>query len=286
MEGDRPEDVPARRASMRRARSAGFSAGVSTSSESLQDAVDDEIDEPVDPREINRRIREQSREVANIARNGGFGAAEIEPNTPRQMTQAERLQQVIETTDADYSREYRQVQVHRMLMRNIPLDLIARELGVSVVTIQRDRTAIKQLMRDQAKALHIDEMVGGQSALYDEVSAQALAMSTDARTPTAMKLAAMRTALAANADRSRFLATAGVFDVLKFRQGDTGSALSDVQMLMQQTRDLIKGLREEEPAADTAVRPKLRPRTAPARFKPMSFDDTDASNSATENVDL
>ena len=53
-----------------------------------------------------------------------------------------------------------------------------------------------------------------------------------------MRLGAMRTALAAHNDKTKFLDTAGVLDVLKFRLVEAKSS-SDMEKLVQFTKQLL-----------------------------------------------
>jgi len=59
--------------------------------------------------------------------------------------------------------------------------------------------------------------------------------------PYAMRLAAVRTALAAKNDMHRFFQTAGVYDVLRFRKAQDGNGTSDVRRLMENTERLLSG---------------------------------------------
>lgn len=194
-----------------------------------------------------------------------------------------RLNQVALAGSSAYAKEYRLQLLHRLLMRNIPLDQIARQLQVSISTVEKDRAELKKRLREAARELNIEEMVGNQMAVYDEINGMALRVASgsgEGGAPTPMRLAAMRTALAANADKTRFLASAGVFDVLRFRRAEDGSSLSDVQTLMQRTMEMIQQLDAPEDGAP--------PPPAPARgaFRPMTFDDADASSSLNEIQEL
>ncbi len=268
---------PATRRILRRRRTGGggFSASVSTRSESLREPEQeqDEVDDAIDPEQVRQGIR-----------TGAITPVTPTPagTPPPRDNPRLRLDAVGQAGSSSFAKEYRMNLLHRLLMRNIPLDQIARELGVSISTVEKDRAELKKKLREAATQLNIDEMVGGQNAFYDEVAGLALRVaSSGARTdengnrieavPTAMKLAAMRTALAANADRTRFNASAGVFDVLKFRRAEDGSSVSDVQQLMLRTLELMSNLGDDAPTDN---------------FKPMSFDDIDASESQSEIQEL
>lgn len=240
----------------------GFSSGISTRSESYRSAAeDDEVDDAVDPMQLSSRIRT------------GMTARPPQGDNPEREDPRARLNAVAMAGSATYAKEYRLQLLNRLLMRNIPLDQIAQQLQVSISTVEKDRAELKKRLREAAKELNIDEMVGRQSSVYDEIAGLSLRIASGGD-PTPMKLAAMRTALAANADRTRFLASAGVFDVLKFRRAEDGNNLSDVQLLMQRTAEMLASL--DDPAPPTSAQ-------APSGgFAPMTFDDADASRSTQE----
>lgn len=250
----------------RRGMGGGFSGGTSTRSESLRAPEEpDEVDDAIDPEQATDRIR-----------TGQMPPPEPERDNPRM-----RLNQVAMAGSTAYAKEFRLELLGRLLMRNIPLDQIAGELRVSISTVEKDRAELGKRRREAARALNIDEMIGETNAFYDEVKGMALRIATGgtgengAGTPTAMRLAAMRTGLAAVADKVRFHNTAGVFDALRFRRSEDGTSVSDVQTLMQRTMELMETLNE----GDSPPQPK---QPKPGQFRPMSFDDSDASGSSSE----
>ncbi len=263
----------------RRARG-GFSGGVSTVSESLRmDAAtpplndDDLLD--ADPEQMQNQVLAQG-----VIPERGEGV----PN-PRQ-----RMNEVARAGDAAYSKEYRLLLLHRMLIRRIPLDKIAADLKVSISTIQKDRVELKKMLREQARQLNIDEMIGDQQEKYNEIAGMAMGIASAtgnsaqgiAGTPTPMRLAALRTALAAEADRTRFLNTAGVFDVMRYRRPEDGGDISDVQRLMERTGEMMERMlmgADSEPVAPRRVK-----RTG--GFKEFTMDDKDASSGDSEVQDL
>lgn len=284
------EDSPqARRIVMRRGRS-GFGQGTSTQSESLNlrgtDTIDDDVDDAVDPEAVHDRIvsaaRTRPRTAPPAAAAAAFSDGSEGPADPRA-----RMNQVAQAGSASYSKEYRQTMLHRLLLRRVPLDQIASAMGVSISTLEKDRVELKSRLRDVARSLDINEIVGNQTEMYNELAGMSLRIATNDTTPTAMKLAAMRTTLAAEADRTRFLNTAGVFDVLRFRKSEDGTDVSDIQQLMNNTNDMFERLMNE-PDPVAAPRPQARARrpVRPAGFAKMSMDDNDASTSATEEVEL
>lgn len=190
--------------------------------------------------------------------------------------------------DAAYARDFRLNLLHRLLMRGISLDNIARELGVSIATVKNDRAELNRRLRERARTLDINALIGEQMAFYDEATAVSLRIVSQSSVPTPMRLAGIRTALAAKADQTRFLASTGVLDVLSYRRSEDGTDLSDVQVLMQRTEEMLQQLVQDEDAARPpdepppgAVRRRRR-----AAFTPMSFDDRTASGSTDEVVEI
>lgn len=263
------EDAPARR-TLRRARggggSSGFSSGSMVRSESLRDQAPetDEVDDAIDPDQIARNIRA-----------GGMPMPMPSAPDDESIGMRQSMFEVAAAGSSSYAKEFRLNLLHRLLMRKVPLNQIAQQLGVSISTIEKDRVELKRRLREAALQLDINELIGGQNAFYDEIQASALRLASVNTTPVPMKLASMRTALAANADRARFLNAAGVFDVLRFRQADSGQGTTDVQMLMAQTAELLQTLL-------TDGGQESRPAARRSGFKAMSFDDPDASSSTNE----
>lgn len=284
-----PDDDSApvvRRISMRRSRGNGFSGGVSTRSESLRAAEEDEVDDAVQPERIHERIIREAQRRAPPAAALPPPSADIPDDptgeAPGAPSPRERMHQVAMEGGANYAREYRLRLLHRLLMRQVPEDQIARQLGVSISTVQKDRVLLKSKLRETARSMDINEIIGHQSGVYDELSGMALLVATNNQTPTAMRLAAMRTTLAAEADRTRFLNTAGVFDVLRYRRSEDSNDISDIQMLMNRTDEMLAQLMSGDAPAPTAPAPRRRRGT----MNPMTFDDAGASSGDAEVAEI
>lgn len=228
-----------RRVILRRSRGQGarFSNAGRVDGTPRDPVTDDEVEDEID---LDNHVRNLSRRSEAPA-----PADDPEGNNP-----AQRMMDVASAGDAAYAREYRLALLHKMLLRKMPLDQIAQALRVSISTVQKDRIKLKAMLREAAKELNIDEMIGNQNAMYDEVQAMSLRIASKTSgagaVPVAMQLAGMRTALAANADRTRFFQTAGVFDVLRYRKADTGEAQSDIELLMQETRQMLAALQDPD----------------------------------------
>lgn len=152
----------------------------------------------------------------------------------------DRLRQV-RSRASEYEKEYRLGLMHRLLMRRIPMDEIASQLGISIAQVYRDRDELKRRLREEARGLNIEEIIGDSKGYYEEVSAMSMRAASNANLPMPMRLAAMRTALAAKNDQHRFFQTAGVYDVLRFRLAQDGSGMSDVRRLMENTERILQG---------------------------------------------
>ncbi len=249
----RPEPVdadpvvpaPGRRVSLRR--NGGFS------SSGLSDSTVSE-GTPVGGADLNEQVRQLAVAAPAPALPPQQPAAQepaVNPSNAENFNPASRLEQV-RRRSSEYEREYRLGLIHRMLMRNVPLDEIAQELQVSVPTVMRDRAELKQRLREAAKELHIDEMVGHNMAYYDEVAAMSMRAASNAATPLPMRISAMRTALAANNDKHRFLQAAGVYDVLRFRRAPGGDGATDIQRMLNLTEELFANNNRENREAAPA----------------------------------
>lgn len=267
--------------------------GASTSSD-VDDA--DAVDLAVDPdhfteeptadaaSRLNRAVRDRAPVVIDADGMGG---------PPDRANPRARLDEVAQSGSAAYAKEYRLSLLHRLLMRRVPIDQIARQLNVSISTIEKDRVALKQRLREAAKELDINEIVGRNVEIYDEVRGMALRVASTgdqasdgrAAVPVAMKLAAMRTALAATNDANRMLSAAGVFDALRFRAAETATGQTDMQRLMAGADDILRQVLGDEEDAGT---PPTSPPRAKARsgFAPLDYADPDADSAAQELVDL
>lgn len=152
----------------------------------------------------------------------------------------DRLRQV-RGRASEYEKEYRLGLLHRLMMRRIPMDEIADQLGLSIAQVYRDREELKRKLRVEASGLDIDEMIGDSKGYYEEISAMSMRAASNANLPMAMRLAAMRTALASKNDEHRFFQTAGVYDVLRFKVAQDGTGISDVRKLMENTERILSG---------------------------------------------
>lgn len=192
---------------------------------------DDDLNESIEARasQLPARIQAPPEEGEHIA-----GNPNEEFNPRARMTQ-------VRNRASEYEREYRLGLLHRLLMRRVPIDEIADQLGLSISQVYRDRDTLKEKLRQDARTLDIEEVIGDSKGFYEEVAAIALRAASNSNAPLPVRLAAARTGLAAKNDMHRFFQTAGVYDVLRFRLGDEGKGVSDIRRLMDQTERVLGG---------------------------------------------
>lgn len=169
-----------------------------------------------------------------MGRNGGRGS---DPEVDEDTSPQGRLG-AVSRDSPEYDREYRLALLGRLLMRRIPLDQIARQFGVSVSTIKRDRAEFKRRVRDQAAKLDVTEIVGETIAYFQEVGGNAMRIASMEKTPQVTKLAALRTAAMARKEMIGSMNTVGVFDALKFEPGVDGTS-NDMQKLVAAAEDAL-----------------------------------------------
>lgn len=233
MEDDASGQGVGRRISRRSRNGFAFSSGSLADSTSGAGADGDEDED------INASVEAMARTpVAALPPPSGPSVVAGSPT--EEFNPRDRLQQVSRRASA-YEREYRLGLLHRLLMRRIPIDEIASQLGRSVSQIYRDREELQKQLRADAGNLNIDEIIGDSKGFYDEAAAMAMRAASNSAIPMPMRLAAIRTSLAAKNDMHRFFQSAGVYDVLRFRVAQDGTGVSDVRRLMEQTERLLNG---------------------------------------------
>lgn len=216
------QDSPATRRVRRTRRSAGGGGSLSSST-SIQGDAD---------------LHEQ---VSSMASPVSLTEGEHTHDTPvdpgAEFTPSGRMSDV-EAVGGKYAKEYRLKLLHRMLMRNLPLDAIADSLKVSVATVVRDRRELNRLLSNQAQQLDINHLIGDTMGFYREIQGMSMKAASSSKLPMNMRLAAMRTGLSAKNDMHKFLNTSGVYDVLRYRVAEDSSG-SDIDKLMHMTEQLI-----------------------------------------------
>lgn len=240
------DSVPHRRS--RRVRSAGRAAysgtsvsdassaeGYSTSEELNDDVLSDGLDDdladiqPVTTEEVLESRVDPASRLRDVGRRGGT-----------------------------VEREYRLQLLHRALMRRVPVDQIAAQFGVSISQVYKDRSELKRRLQKEAEKLDTNSLIGDAIGFYGEVSAMALRMASANDAPKNIKLASLRTALAAKNDMHRMFQASGVFDVLRYKGALSKGDESDMQRMVHMTEamlDMLDGdgsalLEDSTPAFD------------------------------------
>lgn len=137
-----------------------------------------------------------------------------------------------------YDKETRLRYIHKMRMRDMPKAEMCKRLGVSISTLNRDIQELYQRLREGARKLDVNELIGDSLATYNEVLSMALNHASNTKLPTPTRLAALRTVLSAKNDMARFLNLAGVFDTLVFKPNET-KAESDIGDLIRATKAIL-----------------------------------------------
>ena len=143
----------------------------------------------------------------------------------------------------EYEKEYRLLLLHRLLMRRIPLDQIATQLGVSTSTVIRYRQELYKRLRKEAKTLDINTFIGDTIGFYGEVSSMALRAASQNKAPLNIRLAALRTALGAKDRLTKFLGDAGVLEVLKY-EPEKSEGKADLEKIVDMTNAILQADKE------------------------------------------
>jgi hypothetical protein len=110
-----------------------------------------------------------------------------------------------------YLKEYRLKMMHQLILRGTNLHEIANMLGIDVTTTNAYRRELGLRLAEEAGRVDTMEFFGKSDAFYDEVRAMAMQMADDAGVRIHNRVAALQTALSAEADRQRFYHLMGVF---------------------------------------------------------------------------
>lgn len=222
----------------------GLSFGSNTLSDSTSGAqgVEDEDDSFDEGASINDEIRRMAVSPARALPPPQDGAATTgDMPSQERLTPRLALQRVAMRSTAE-AHEYRLDLVRRMLLtRQFTALEIADQLGVSVSTIHRDKKVLMSRFRKEAQGLDINELIGESSAFYREARAIAMRAASADNVPVPIKLAAVRTGLAATNDMHRYLETAGVYDVLRYRAAETGGGATDLERMLDATERILSG---------------------------------------------
>lgn len=228
------EESPPRR--RRRRSTKGFSgSGLSDSSRAEGAELDADLETNPHDAEVTRQAEVLSASVTPMEEALGDPTTDLE----EEFTPGNRMDAVGKRS-SKYEKEYRYKLLHRMLLRNVPLDKIADELHISVSQVRRDRAALYTRVREEAKELDINMLIGDSVGFYNEITSMALRAASLNKTPLNMRLAAMRTSLAAKNDMHRFLQASGVYDVLKYKAAEEGSSDGDISKMVKLTKMMLE----------------------------------------------
>lgn len=231
------EEQPARRRRRRSHSGMSFGGGGLSASSTAEGADIDADDDGVDY-DLNAEVERRAAVQASLSEPEDAILANEHGQAEEEFTPENRMREVGQR-DSNYQREYRLKLLHRMLLRNVPLDKIADELNLSISQVRRDRAQLYTRMRDEASHLDINHLVGDSVGFYNEVMSMALRTASASKVPANLKLAAMRTSLSARNDMHRFLQAAGVYDVLRYRAAEEGADNEDISKMVQLTKAIL-----------------------------------------------
>lgn len=198
----------------------------------------------------------------------------------RPLTPAELLMERSEGGRATTSQiKLRRVMVARMMLRGIDRKGMSTALNVSEATVDKDVRAVKEELIRRADNLDIKEQVGTAMMFYKDIQHQTLRMATEGKNSNAVKLAALKTAMTAQADMTRFFKLSGVFDVLPFIV-TAKHEKSDISKLTDLTKAVIAMEDDAEELLDDSYAESLE-RYLEEREKQLN-DNTDSD----EDLDL
>jgi len=142
-------------------------------------------------------------------------------------------------TDLDvYDKETRLRYIHKMRMRDVPKAEMCKRLGLSQFKLDKDIKELYVRLREGARKLDVNELIGDSIATYNEVLAMALNHASNTKLPIPTRLAALRTVLSAKNDMHRFLNLAGFYDVAVYKQQEDKTE-TDIGQLIQVTQAIL-----------------------------------------------
>lgn len=147
-----------------------------------------------------------------------------------------------------YDKETRLRYIHKMRMRDIPKAEMCKRLGITMHKLERDIKELYSRLREGARKLDVNELIGDSIATYNEVLSMALNHASNTKLPTPTRLAALRTVLSAKNDMHRFLNLAGFYDVAVYKQQEDKTE-TDIGQLIQVTQAILdkdEGLENKE----------------------------------------
>lgn len=149
-----------------------------------------------------------------------------------------------------YVMEYRLKVVFRMLMRDIPLDIIAQSLKVSIDSVLHYRTLLKKRLREEARNFDTTTYLGESMAFYKEVKSLCIRMATDNEAKANHRLEAFRTALMAHQQQSQLLHVFGVPDKVPYDSRLAAGPLDGADPNSNKLIDMVKAVMAGDSTVD------------------------------------
>lgn len=168
------------------------------------------------------------------------------------MNPRQRIEEV-QRVAPGYAREYQMQLLHRLLMRGLPLDTIARTMDSPVTTILSMRQQLFKRMRQEAKLVDIYLLAGRTLSFYGEVQAMSMRLASDGKASARLRIDAMRTAMLAEREKHGFLQTSGFYDHVQFKprlDEDADEALASAQGVLGMLEHIMGGEGEPDDILD------------------------------------
>lgn len=164
------------------------------------------------------------------------------------MSPRERMEYV-QRVAPSYVREYRMQLLHRLLLRGLPLDTIARTMDSPVPTILSMRAQLYKRMRQEAKLVDIYLLAGKTLAFYGEIQAMAMRLASDGKSSPRNRIDALRTAMLSEREKHSFLQTSGFYDHVQFKpraDEEADEALASAQSVLGMLEHIMGGKLDDE----------------------------------------
>lgn len=181
------------------------------------------------------------------ATDGAHHAPEVEEDIADTIVDINRLveqktsegEDAVPETNLDvYDKETRLRFIHKLKMRDIPKAEICKRLGITSAKLENDTKELYSRLREGARKLDVNVIIGDTIATYNEVLSMALNHASNTKLPTPTRLAALRTVLSAKNDMARFMNLAGVFDTLVYKPQEA-STETDIGQLIKVTQAIL-----------------------------------------------
>jgi hypothetical protein len=165
--------------------------------------------------------------------------------------------------DPAFQKEYKMRLMHRMLVRQLPMDLIAQALGCSVRNAYYLREALFAQLREEASNKDLPTYVGMTDGFYNDVIGMCMRMASSTKASDVRKLGALQVALQAQRDRQHFYDLVGFHDVLKVTpvSGMFDSATDQAKKLSSMAENILEAFNDglaDDPPASAPTRTRSR----------------------------